>query len=52
MAEKRLIDANKLKDKLSEREAHLCMRTENGWPTRRRRKADDFCSYGERKANG
>lgn len=36
---------------LSSREAHLCMRTENGWPMRRRRNADDFCSYGELRDN-
>jgi len=36
---------------LSGREAHLCMRMENGFPVRKRRKADDFCSYGERKDN-
>lgn len=37
---------------LSGREAHLCMRMENGWPLRRRRNADDFCSFGERKEHG
>lgn len=35
---------------LSGRENHLCMRKEVGFVVRR--KADDFCSYGERKDNG
>lgn len=33
---------------LSGREAHLCMNAENGFPVRRKRRADDFCSFGER----
>lgn len=35
---------------LSGRENHLCMRKEVGFVVRR--KADDFCSYGERKTDG
>lgn len=35
---------------LSGRENHLCMRKEVGFVVRR--KANDFCSYGERKDNG
>lgn len=34
---------------LSGREYHLCMRVENNFPARKRRNADDFCSYGVRK---
>ena len=34
---------------LSGRENHLCMRKEVGFVVRR--KANDFCSYGERKGN-
>lgn len=34
---------------LSGRENHLCMRKEIGFVVKR--KADDFCSYGERRTN-
>ena len=35
---------------LSGRENHLCMRKEVGFVVRR--KANDFCSYGERRTDG